>query len=200
MWTEAFEIILSSFLTVFISEVGDKTFISTAMLAMKYSKSAVFCGNIISMTSMMFLASCIGYTVMIYISPEIIKMFSILVFFYFAYEGFSEAFSNSKDEDLLDAKLTTYKWTSIMWQTAVLVFFAEWGDKSQIGIIALSATHSVVYVLIGAFLAIFLCAVMAIVSGHLCSGYLSESLMSSFSGIIFLSFGLFSLKDFIVYY
>lgn len=199
MWTEDLEVVLSSFLTVFISEVGDKTFISTAMLAMKYSKSAVFCGNIISMTSMMFLASCIGYTAMVYINPEIVRTLSILVFFYFAYEGFSEAFSNSKDSDLLDTRISTYKWTSILWQTLVLVFFAEWGDKSQIGIIALSATHSIAYVLIGAFFAIFLCALMAVLSGHLCSGYLSESLLSCFSGIIFLAFGLFSLKDFIVY-
>lgn len=199
MWTDTIDVVFTSFLTVLVSELGDKTFISTAMLSMKYSKSAVFCGNILSMTFMMFLASCIGYTVMTYISPEIVKMFSIIVFFYYAYEGFTQAFSNNKDEGLLETKITTYKWTSIMWQTFVLVFFAEWGDKSQIGIIALSATHSVVYVLIGATLAIVMCALIAILSGHLCSGYLSDSLMSCFSGITFLAFGLFSLKDFIIY-
>ena len=77
---ESFDVIGSSFLTVIVSELGDKTFISTAVLAMKYSKSAVFIGNVTSMSFMMVIAAYIGYAVMVFIDPHYVKILSILVF------------------------------------------------------------------------------------------------------------------------
>jgi putative Ca2+/H+ antiporter (TMEM165/GDT1 family) len=193
---EFLDTVLSSFLTVFISELGDKTFISTAMLAMKYSKSAVLCGNFSSMTIMMLLASYIGYTVMVLISPETVKILSILVFFYFAVVSWTEA--SSEDDEKIQEKKIHNSWKSVFLQTMALVFFAEWGDKSQIGIIALSAQYPVLWVLTGAELAILACGSIAVLSGHLCEGYLSHSYMSYISSFIFLSFSLFSLKDYLI--
>ena len=194
---EILDIVVTSFLTVFVSEVGDKTFISTAMLAMKYSKSAVLCGNFLSMSAMMLLASYIGYTVMIFIDPTTVKLFSILVFLYFACTSWLEATSLDESEDLPEEKMQN-NWSIVLSKTMALVFFAEWGDKSQIGIITLSAQHSIPLVLLGAILAILACGSIAVFTGHLCKGYFSHTLMSYLSSLIFISFGFFSLKDYIV--
>ena len=122
---ESFDIIASSFITVIVSELGDKTFISTAVLAMKYSKSAVFFGNVSSMTFMMTIAAYIGYTVMILIEPYYVKLLSIIVFIHFATLSFWEAYKSSKDEEEIDVEHITKNWLSVLWKTMALVFFAE---------------------------------------------------------------------------
>ena len=191
---ESLDIIGSSFLTVIVSELGDKTFISTAVLAMKYSKTAVFFGNISSMCLMMAIASYIGYTVMVLLDPHYVRLFSILVFIHFSTLSFWEAYKNSKEEEQLEVKNNTTKWVSVLWQTMVLVFFAEWGDKSQIGIITLSAIHPAALVMTGAVIAILCCAFIAVMFGKLFHGYVSETLMGYLSGLVFLLFALIELK------
>lgn len=195
---ESFDIVASSFLTVIVSELGDKTFISTAVLAMKYSKSAVFLGNISSMSLMMILAAYIGYTVMIFIDPQYVKLLSILVFIHFSTLSFWEAYKNSKDEEEAEDENNTNKWVMVLWKTMVLVFFAEWGDKSQIGIIALSAIHPMLLVIIGAVSAILCCACIAILFGKIFHSYVSEQFMGYLSGVVFLLFAMIELKNYLV--
>ena len=194
---ESFDVIGSSFLTVIVSELGDKTFISTAVLAMKYSKSAVFIGNVTSMSFMMVIAAYIGYAVMVFIDPHYVKILSILVFIHFATISFWEAYKNSKEEEEVDIDKPKKNWLAVLYETMILIFFAEWGDKSQIGIIALSATHPIMLVLIGAVSAILCCALIAIIFGKLFNGYVSDTFMGYLSGVVFLSFSLISLKDYL---
>lgn len=195
---QSLDVVGQSFLTVIVSELGDKTFISTAILAMKYSKSAVLTGNLLSMSLMMLIASYIGYTVMIFIDPHHVKLFSILVFGLFSILAFWEAYKGSKDQDEILSQVFKPKWHSVLWQTAVLIFFAEWGDKSQIGIIALSANNSIPLVLTGAIGAIICCGFTAILCGEFFNRYVSENLMEYISGLVFLSFALFNLKDYLI--
>jgi Ca2+/H+ antiporter, TMEM165/GDT1 family len=194
---ESFDIVGSSFLTVIVSELGDKTFIATAMLAMKYSKSAVFAGNVLSMTLMMIFAAYIGYTVMVFIDPNYVKILSILVFVHFATISFWGAYKNSKEDEDINTGSHKNNWVSILWQTMVIVFFAEWGDKSQIGIIALSAIHPAMLVIIGAIAAILCCALTAIAFGKIFNTYVSGTHMEIVSGTIFLLFAVTSVKDYI---
>jgi Ca2+/H+ antiporter, TMEM165/GDT1 family len=195
MLAEALDTVFSSFLTVLVTELGDKTFISTAMLAMRYPKSAVLLGNFSSMTLMMLLASSVGYTIMLTISPTYVKLFSVFIFLYFSFTSFLAASDSEKSPS--SEPLSTKPWLSVVWTTMVLVFFAEWGDKSQISIIALSANHPIIFVMLGTSSAILLCGLLAILCGHLFHQHVSETFMSYLSGLIFLFFGLFELRGFV---
>lgn len=56
----------------------------------------------------------------------------------------------------------------VIQETAILTFFAEWGDRSQITTISL-ATDETYLVLIGALLGHFLCTGIAVLGGKIIS-------------------------------
>ena len=82
--------------------------------------------------------------------------------------------------------------------TSIHVSLLTTADKSQIGIIAISATHPLYLVMIGAVAAILVCAIMAIIFGKIFTGYISETLMGYISGTVFLFFAIITLKDYIL--
>mmetsp|Transcript_6084 Transcript_6084/g.8998 ORF Transcript_6084/g.8998 Transcript_6084/m.8998 type:complete len:299 (+) Transcript_6084:46-942(+) len=95
----AFQVIGSSFVTILVSELGDKTFFLCAMLAMKYSRAAVFTGNLIGMSFMLVLAASIGHAAMVFINPLYVKLASILVFSLFAATSFIEGLKKEEEEE-----------------------------------------------------------------------------------------------------
>lgn len=82
---------LGSFLAIIFSELGDKTFIIAAILAMKYSRNWVFIGSAGAMLVMTFVSCFLGQFIL-YILPEFyMKLGAALLFFAFGikalYEG-----------------------------------------------------------------------------------------------------------------
>ena len=205
----AFQVISSSFVTILVSELGDKTFFLCAMLAMKYSRAAVFTGNLIGMSFMLVLAASIGHAAMVFINPLYVKLASILVFSLFAATSFVEGLKkeeeekeleNKEDEEAEDAEeeketdsdelLEPLSTCRVIWKTIALISLAEWGDKSQISIVTLAAISNAFYVAIGAVLGIALCSFLAVMMGSILSKYISEKKMSVIAGVVFAIFAI----------
>lgn len=64
-----------------------------------------------------------------------------------------------------------------MWQAFVLTFLGEWGDRSQITTIALSAIHSPWIVFLGGSIGHICCTCLAVIGGKLISNKIPEKLV-----------------------
>lgn len=83
--------------------------------------------------------------------------------------------------------------TNVLFQSFILTFLAEWGDRSQIATIALAAAKDPYGVTIGACFGHSLCTGMAVVGGRMLASKISEKTVSFWGGCIFLAFGVHAL-------
>lgn len=73
---------MTSFLAVLASELGDRTFIVTTILAMKHSKVSVFLGAMTAATLMISISGLIGISSSL-IPKDVVHILSIGLFFAF---------------------------------------------------------------------------------------------------------------------
>ena len=81
----------------------------------------------------------------------------------------------------------------IFFQSFMLTFLAEWGDRSQIATIALAAAKDPFGVTFGACFGHSLCTGMAVIGGRMLASRISERTVSFWGGFIFLAFAVHSL-------
>ncbi len=77
-------------------------------------------------------------------------------------------------------------------QSFTLTFLAEWGDRSQIATIALSAAKNPVGVTLGGCVGHTLCTGLAVLGGRMLAARISEKTVATGGGVIFLIFGVHS--------
>ena len=82
--------------------------------------------------------------------------------------------------------------TAIYIEAFVLTFIAEWGDRTQIATIALSAANNPVGVTIGAIIGHAICTASAVMGGRMLAGQISERTLTFAGGGLFLLFGVLS--------
>lgn len=75
--------LLKSFFANIISEFGDKTFILSALISMKYNGFYVFIGSSLGFILMTFLGSIVGYILPLVVSIKIIKNIWGIIFLFF---------------------------------------------------------------------------------------------------------------------
>ena len=85
--------------------------------------------------------------------------------------------------------LSRYPQLGLWLQAFTMTFIAEWGDRTQISTIALAASHNPVTVSIGAILGHGICTIIAVFSGRLIAGKISERMITGIGGLLFLIFG-----------
>jgi len=77
-------------------------------------------------------------------------------------------------------------------QSFTLTFLAEWGDRSQIATIALSAAKNPFGVTLGGCIGHTLCTGLAVLGGRMLAARISEKTVAFAGGLIFLGFGIHS--------
>jgi putative Ca2+/H+ antiporter (TMEM165/GDT1 family) len=88
-----------------------------------------------------------------------------------------------------EKKATSFSTMSILLEAFLLTFFAEWGDRTQIATITLATANHPLGVTLGATLGHGMATAIAVISGHLISGRLSERWLTVAGGCLFLIFG-----------
>ncbi len=78
---------------------------------------------------------------------------------------------------------------AIILEAFVLVFVAEWGDRTQIATIALAAEKNPVGVSVGAILGHAICAIIAVNFGKILAGQITERQLTAAGGCLFIIFG-----------
>lgn len=81
-----------------VSEFGDKTFLVSAVLSMRYNRWAVFLGGSGALTFMTFIGCVFGHYATALISPKITHVISGLLFLFFGLKMLYDAYKGNHDE------------------------------------------------------------------------------------------------------
>ncbi|MFN5857773.1 MAG: TMEM165/GDT1 family protein [Pseudanabaenaceae cyanobacterium] len=200
-----------------LSELGDKSFLITALLAMRYPRWLVFWGTIAALGLMTIISAVMGQVSQLF--PKIyVHWAEVLLLAGFGILSIWQA-SQMKDSgktcetELEEAKAEIEEKESLShnnsWfdrqlgsllgsnskrilatfaKSFTLVFIAEWGDRTQFTTIALAAGNNPIAVTVGAILGHGICSAIAVIAGCLLASYLSERIIMFLGGILFLIF------------
>eukprot|EP01116_Phalansterium_solitarium_P022041 TRINITY_DN7134_c0_g1_i1.p1 TRINITY_DN7134_c0_g1~~TRINITY_DN7134_c0_g1_i1.p1 ORF type:complete len:240 (+),score=27.34 TRINITY_DN7134_c0_g1_i1:55-774(+) len=214
---EFFPAFTASFGMILVTEIGDRTFFVAAIMAMRYARLTVLAGAYGALV-VMTLISCVFGIAAIQLIPKIYVNISVigLMFFFgiqllrsgwnmssneIGFEEMEEVESEigKRDGDTRDPEAggshrdSVRSWLSIATQAFVLTFFGEWGDRSQLATIALSASNDVFGVFVGGCIGHLLCTSFAVIGGRLIANYVTERTVTLIGGVIFLLFGFWGL-------
>ena len=172
----------TAFLSIFVAEFGDKTQLVSLSLAGRYPPLQVLGGAMTGMALVMGLAVGAGGLVAAYIPPEVITAASGILFLIM---GLLTLLCRESGEEGLPTGRGGF------YQTAVLVFFAELGDKTQMAALLLSAHFSYpAAVFAGAMAAMFFNHALAVFLGGRYLSKLSPTLLKKITGALFIVIGL----------
>jgi len=188
---------------VFVSEIGDKTFFIAGLLSMKISRLASFVGALGALISMTLISCIIGQ--IFHRVPSgftqglpLDDIAAVIAFLFFGIKTLKEALETQDnsgiEEEFSEAKESTSNFQeskdlgSQLLQIYTLVFAAEFGDRSFLSTIALSAAQNPFSVAGGAILAHAAATSIAVMGGGLMKKYLSERIIGIIGGTLFLVF------------
>lgn len=159
----------SSFSLILFSEIGDKTFFLAALLAMKYRKRIVFVATLTALLVMTILSVLIGqlfhafpsslHTLPIddYIATALLFWFGVDNIRAYLKETPSQV--NQSQDDFYSKEYASSSESQYgafgnialgqILQVFSIIFTAEWGDKSMLATVALSATQPPLAVMLG---------------------------------------------------
>ena len=176
------EPILSSFLLVAVSEMGDKTQLLAFSLATRYRRPWVVMGGILAATLLNHaLAAGVGTWVSSHVPPRIMAAVLAGVFIAFG------LWTLKPDELAEKPKVERF---GPFVTTAVLFFIAEMADKTQLATVALGARyHSIVLVTIGTTLGMLVSDGLAVFLGERLARHVSMAWIRLGAAGLFLAFG-----------
>jgi len=197
-----------AFSLVLLSEIGDKTFFIAGLLAMKTSRFVSFVGSIGALAVMTVISVLLGQ--IFHAVPSGITqglplddIAAVLAFTFFGFKTLKEAADMEEGDSIMDEELEdaqeavdgseTIKmvtpWGQIV-STFGLVFAAEFGDRSFLSTIALSAAQNPVSVCVGAIAAHAIATGIAVAGGSYLAKYISEKVIGYIGGGLFIVFAI----------
>lgn len=200
-----------AFLLIFFSELGDKTFFIAALLAARNSAAIVFTGTFGALAAMTIVSVVLGRT--FHYVDEILPfrfgetdlpvddIAAVCLLVYFGVSTLLDATSDDNqraEDEQKEAELAVSEFSgngagilsaaNTVISTFILVFVAEWGDKSFFSTIALAAASSPLGVIAGALVGHGVATLIAVLGGSLLGTFLSEKVIAYVGGILFLVF------------
>ncbi|KAL5551888.1 hypothetical protein UlMin_002064 [Ulmus minor] len=208
----------SAFLLIFFSELGDKTFFIAALLAARNSAAVVFTGTFGALAAMTIISVALGRT--FHYVDEILPfsfggndlpvddIAAVCLLVYFGVSTLIDATSGDglkAEDEQKEAELAVSEFSgngagilaaaNTVLSTFVLVFVAEWGDKSFFSTIALAAASSPLGVIGGALAGHGVATLIAVLGGSLLGSFLSEKAIAYIGGVLFLVFAAITLFE-----
>ena len=200
---------LSAFLLIFFSEIGDKTFFIAVLLATQQSKGSVFAGTFGALAVMTVISVGIGQVFHVaeeasgaLLSSDVPwdDYLAIALLLFFGVQTILSAEEQTAEEEEEDAKIAVAGMefdgaAALIISTFVLVFAAEWGDKSFIATIALSAAASPVGVALGGAAGHGVATGIAVLVGDVLGDVISERVVKYTGGALFILFAVATALD-----
>ncbi|XP_043714328.1 GDT1-like protein 1, chloroplastic [Telopea speciosissima] len=208
----------SAFLLIFFSELGDKTFFIAALLAARNSGAVVFIGTFGALAAMTMVSVVLGRTFHYVddilpfrfgdIDLPVDDIAAVFLLIYFGVTTLLDAASGDglkAEEEQKEAELAVSEFSgnsagivaaaNTVISTFLLVFVAEWGDKSFFSTIALAAASSPLGVIGGALAGHAVATLLAVLGGSLLGTFLSEKVVGYMGGALFLVFAAVTLIE-----
>ncbi len=171
---------LTSYLLIVAAEIGDKSQLVCMVLAARHRASPVILGAIVAFALLNMLAVVFGVAIASWL-PE--SWLSLAVATLFALFGL-HALRNQEDEG--DETVAEKSSHSLFLTTLLLITVAEFGDKTQLAVVALSTTLAPVAVWGGATLALATTSALGVWAGRTLLQKIPLTLLHKVSGVLFL--------------
>ena len=173
---------LSSFTLVALAEIGDKSQFVCMTLAARHRHWPVILGATVAFIALNTLAVLFGASVAALI-PERVTAALVAILF----GAFGVHFLLYQD-DVSSSETIEKAGRSIFFTTLLLIFFAEFGDKTQIAVAGLASTMDALSVWLGATLALVLVSALGAWFGRTMLQRLPLHWLHRLSGMIFILF------------
>jgi putative Ca2+/H+ antiporter (TMEM165/GDT1 family) len=173
--------ITTSYALIIAAEIGDKSQLVCMTLAARYRATPVIIGAITAFSLLNTLAVIFGVAIANWVPAYLVAaivgvlfaVFGILALFFTEGEDEDEALSEKSSHSLF---LTTF----------ILMTVAEFGDKTQLAVVALSSTAMPEAIWVGSTLALITTSVLGVLAGRTLLQKIPISLLHRLSGILFI--------------
>lgn len=171
-----------TFSTVFIAEFGDKSQLMTISLASRYDNKAVFAGIFAGIAIVTILAVALGTILFQFVPVTYVKIFASMIFIFF---GIYTIFYENGEKVNIEKNNGR-----VVWSSFVFSIFAEFGDKTQLAVIALTARYASPFsVLIGALIGMGSIIAISVVLGSKIGELLESKKIDLIAGSLFIILG-----------
>lgn len=177
----------ASFLLVFLAEIGDKSQLVCMTLAAKHRHWPVLLGAVTGFAVINLLAVLFGTVVASWIPAFWLALIVAGLFGFFGIQ------SLLMKDDLDDENAELLSNKSVFITALLMIFIAEFGDKTQLAVAGLASTYHGVPVWIGATLALLVTTALGVWVGQRLLKRLPLRLIQKFSGVLFLLLALVAL-------
>ena len=178
--TEWLSVGASSFTLIFAAEFGDKSQLVCMTLAFRHKALPVFFGALFAFIFLNGLAVTFGAVIASWLPDYLIAAVVMLLFAVF---GFYAILAKHQDENDTAPQKNIH---NIFFSTFVLITVAEFGDKTQLAVVALSSTALPIAVWSGATLALASTTAIGVFAGYRILQKFSLKFLHRISGLIFL--------------
>lgn len=178
--------LFKSFILVFIAEFGDKSQLVCMTLAARYKPWPVLLGAIVAFSLLNLLGVTIGAVAARWLPEWLVLVAVCLLFVLFGIQSLRE--SSEEDADGRDEKVGRH----VLFSVVLLIFLAEFGDKTQIVVAGLAGVEAAFGVWVGATLALSATTLMGVLVGRALLQRISIHRVHQISGVLFLLFGLWA--------
>ncbi|OAI06902.1 TMEM165/GDT1 family protein [Methylomonas methanica] len=171
----------TSFALIAAAEIGDKSQLVCMTLASRHRAAPVLWGAIAAFILLNTLAVVFGAAIAKWLPEYIVAATVALLFAVFGLH----ALLNHEDEDD-DEDVAEKSGHGIFFTTFVLITFAEFGDKTQLAVVAFSSTAQPLAVWLGSTLALAFTSALGVLAGRTVLQKIPLSLLHKASGVFFL--------------
>ena len=172
---------LTAFISIFVAEFGDKTQLVSLSLASRYPPLQVLAGAMVALAAVLGLAVGAGGFIAAYVPAVVIAAASGILFIIM---GLFTLVRRQREEAPRNGRAGFY-------QTLVMVFLAELGDKTQMAAVLLAASFGQpVAVFGGAMAAMFVNHALAVFIGRRFFSRINPKLLKQGTAFLFMVIGL----------
>jgi putative Ca2+/H+ antiporter (TMEM165/GDT1 family) len=176
----------SSFLLIFAAEIGDKSQLVCMALAARYRAMPVMLGSVLAFLLLNTLAVVFGSAIANWLPEVVISAVVAILFAVFGVHALRI------EEDPNNEKVAIRTDGSILLGTFLLITVAEFGDKTQLAVVALSSTSLPIAVWLGSTIALITTSALGVWAGRTILQTMPITLFHRISGAIFISLAMFA--------
>jgi len=185
-WPDMLAVSGSSYLLIFAAEIGDKSQLVCMVLSARFRAFPVLLGSILAFMFLNTLAVTFGVVIANWMPEALISAIVAILFAIFGIHALR------MEEESDDENLTITDNYNIFVTTFLLIAVAEFGDKTQLAVVALSSTSIPIAVWLGSTVALITTSALGILAGRTILQRIPIVLLHRISGVIFIILATFS--------
>ncbi len=182
-------IVVAVFPVIFLGELPDKTMFASLVLATRGRPLAVWVGAAGAFLVHVVIATTVGVALFRLLPTRVVDAIVAVMFAGSAVWAFRE--TGAEESDLVNREMASHG--RVVTTAFLVIFVAEWGDLTQILTANLAAHyHSALSVGLGAVLALWLVAAIAVTGGARLLQHLSVKAVRRVTGVVLVGLAIYS--------